>query len=145
MKKIWLAFTAIILAGSLHAAELTWLTDLARAKARAAAEKKHVLINFTGSDWCSFCIKLHKEVFSKPEFAEYAQKHLVLVEVDFPRKKEQPPELKMANKKLQDQYRVTGFPTLILLDSTGKQVGQKVGYGGGGLAAVLADLGLEKK
>ena len=145
MKRLWLTLTAVLLAGSLQAAELTWLTDLDQAKARAAAEKKHVLLNFTGSDWCVFCIKLQKEVFSKPEFAEYAQKHLVLVEIDFPRKKDQPPELKKANKKLQDQYKITGFPTLILLDSQGKQVGKKVGYGGGGLAAVLADLDLEKK
>lgn len=145
MKRLWFALTAVFLAGSLQATELTWLTDLDQAKARAAAEKKHVLLNFTGSDWCPFCVKLQKEVFSKPEFAEYAQKHLVLVEIDFPRKKDQPPELKKANKKLQDQYKVTGFPTLVLLDSQGKQVGKKVGYGGGGLTAVLADLGLEKK
>lgn len=145
MKRLWFVLTAALLAGSLQAAELTWLTDLDQAKARAAAEKKYVLLNFTGSDWCPFCVKLQKEVFSKPEFAEYAQKHLVLVEIDFPRKKEQPPELKKANKKLQDQHKVTGFPTLVLLDSQGKQVGKKVGYGGGGLAAVLADLGLEKK
>ncbi len=144
MKRLWLALAAVFLAGSLQAAEPTWLTDLDKAKARAAAEKKHVLINFTGSDWCTFCIKLQKEVFSTPEFAEYAQKHLVLVEIDFPRKKEQQPELKKANKKHQEQYGVTGYPTLILLDSSGKQVGKKVGYGGGGLAAVLADLGLKK-
>ena len=145
MKQLWIALTAVLLTGTLLAAEPTWLTDLDKAKAQAAAEKKHVLINFTGSDWCTFCIKLQKEVFSQPEFAEYARKHLVLVEIDFPRKKEQPPELKKANKKLQEQYGVTGYPTLILLDSTGKQVGKKVGYGGGGLAALLADLGLEKK
>lgn len=145
MKKTWLPFAVLVLAGSLHAAELTWLTDLDKAKTQAAAEKKHVLINFTGSDWCGFCIKLQKEVFSTREFAEYAQKHLVLVEVDFPRKKEQSATLKAANKKLQEQYKVDGYPTLILLDGTGKPVGKKVGYGGGGLAKVLADLGLEKR
>lgn len=132
----------LALAGRLQAAEPTWLTDLATAKTRAAAEKKHILINFTGSDWCGFCIKLHREVFSKPEFADYARQHLVLVELDFPRRKEQPEELKAANRKWRDHYKVTGFPTLILLDHRGQEVGKMVGYGGGGLSAVLEKLGL---
>ncbi len=132
-------------AWGLHAAEPQWHTDLAKAKQEAQAANKHVLINFTGSDWCGFCIKLHKEVFSKPEFAEYARKHLVLVEVDFPRRKVLPQDLKAANQKLQKEYEVKGFPTLVLLDSQGKKVGQMVGYGGGGLEAVLQKLGLSKQ
>ncbi len=132
----------LALAGPLHAAEPTWITDLARARERAAAEKKHVLINFTGSDWCGFCIKLHREVFSKPEFAGYARQHLVLVELDFPRRKEQPEELKAANRKWRDHYKVTAFPTLVVLDPRGQEVGKMVGYGGGGLTAVLEKLGL---
>lgn len=138
-----LAVLALLtLTGRLHAAEPVWLTNLDQAKARAAAEHKHVLINFTGSDWCGFCIKLHREVFSQPEFAEYAGKHLVLVEVDFPRRKEQPETLKAANRKWSNHYKVSGFPTLILLDSQGKEVGKMVGYGGGGLTSVLEKLGL---
>lgn len=143
MKPILLTIAAALAALSLNAAELQWHTDLAKAKEKAAAENKQILINFTGSDWCGFCIKLQKEVFSKPEFAEFANKQLVLVELDFPRNKEQSAELKAANKKLQEQYKVSGFPTLILLDSHGKKTGEMVGYGGGGLDAVLKKLGLK--
>lgn len=74
-----------------------WLTDAAKAQAQAKAEKKLVLLDFTGSDWCGWCIKLNKEVFSKPEFAEYAKKNLVLVEVDFPRRKKLSPAQNKAN------------------------------------------------
>ncbi len=61
-----------------------WLTDLRIAKERARQEKKAILLNFTGSDWCGWCKKLDAEVFSQKEFKDYAAKHLVLVEVDFP-------------------------------------------------------------
>jgi protein disulfide-isomerase len=88
------------------AEELNWITDLPKAQSQAKAEKKMVMLDFTGSDWCGWCIKLHNEVFSKPEFADYAKKNLVLVEVDFPRKKQQPEALKEANDALQKKYRI---------------------------------------
>lgn len=125
---------------SLSAADLEWHTDLAKAQAKAKAENKRVLIDFTGSDWCGFCIKLHKEVFATPEFAEYAKKNLVLVEIDFPHKTPQSAELKQANEKLQKEYKVRGFPTLVVLDSAGKKLGEIVGYGGGGPKAVIGKL-----
>jgi len=142
-KHLACSLLAALAVWAVQAAEPKWHTDLAKAKEKARAANKHILINFTGSDWCGFCIKLQKEVFSKPEFAEYAQKHLVLVEIDFPRNKEQPETLKTANRKLQKEYKVSGFPTLLLLDSQGKKVGQMVGYGGGGLDSVLSKLGLK--
>lgn len=119
------------------AAEPKWHTDLAKAQALAKTENKKVLINFTGSDWCGFCIKLHKEVFATPEFQEFAAKNLVLVEADFPRNKTLPAELKAANEKLKDQHKVRGYPTLVILDSQGKKLGEIVGYGGGGPKAVI--------
>lgn len=128
--------------GAAGAAEPVWLEDLPKALAQAKAEKKQVLVNFTGSDWCGFCIRLKKEVFDTREFAEYAQKHLVLVELDFPNRKEQSEERKKANRKLQQQYKVEGFPTLILLSPEGKELKRMVGYGGGGFAAVKQRLGL---
>jgi thioredoxin-related protein len=111
-----LAFTA--------AADSTWLTDVAKAQAQAKAENKLVLLDFTGSDWCRWCVKLKKEVFSTPEFTEYAQKNLVLVEVDFPKHKAIPEAEKSAHKALAQKYGVRGFPTIILLDGAGKQVAQ---------------------
>ena len=123
------------------AAELNWLTDLPKAQAKAKEEKKLVMLDFTGSDWCGWCIKLNKEVFSKPEFAEYASKNLVLVEVDFPRTKKLSAELKKANAALQEKYKIQGYPTIIVLNSDGKKVGE-LGYEPGGPKPFIA--GLEK-
>ena len=129
-----------VLTSGVSAGELDWGTDLAQAQARAKAENKKVLINFTGSDWCGFCIKLHKEVFATPEFQEYAKKNLVLVEADFPRRTSLPADLKAANDKLKQEHKVTGFPTLVVLSGSGARLGQIVGYGGGGPKAVIARL-----
>jgi protein disulfide-isomerase len=109
------------------AAELEWQTDLAKAQALAKKENKLVMLDFTGSDWCGWCIKLNAEVFSKSEFEEYAKKNLILVEVDFPRKKKLSQEQQKANNTLQEKYKIEGYPTIIVLDSEGKQVG-KTGY-----------------
>ena len=116
-----LATTAVFTA---TAAEPEWLTDTAKAQAQAKTENKLVLLDFTGSDWCGWCIKLNKEVFNTPEFAEYAKKNLVLVEVDFPRKKKLSAEQKSANEALSKKYSIEGFPTLILLDGSGKKLGE---------------------
>jgi thioredoxin-related protein len=124
------------------AAELTWHTDLTKAQALAKAEKKIIMIDFTGSDWCGYCIKLDKEVFKTPEFAEYAVKNLVLVTIDFPRKNPLPEAQAKANNALKAKYDVSGFPTLVLLNPDGKEVGRQVGYeSGSGTKAVckLAD------
>lgn len=144
MKKIAIALLAGWTLIQVQAAELTWLTDLPKAQAQAKAENKMVMLDFTGSDWCGWCIKLNKEVFSKPEFAEYAKKNLVLVEVDFPRTKKLSAEQKAANDALQKKYGVQGFPTIIVLNSDGKQVGE-LGYMKGGPAAFTAELDKAKK
>src|ERR1700742_793487 len=88
------------------AAEPEWMTDVPAAQAKAKAEHKMVLLDFTGSDWCGWGIKFKKEVYSTPEFSEYAAKNLILVEIDFPHDKPQGAELKAANKELQAKYRV---------------------------------------
>lgn len=106
------------------AADSTWLTDLPKAKKQAKAEGKLTLLNFTGSDFCSSCIRLHKEVFPAKEFAAFAKQRLVLVEVDFPLKKKQTPELKAANEALSNEFKVDGYPTLILLGSDGQKLGE---------------------
>ena len=88
------------------------------------AEGKLVLLDFTGSDFCSSCIRLHKEVFPAKEFAAFAKQRLILVEVDFPLKKKQPAALKAANEALSKEFKVDGYPTLILLGSDGKKLGE---------------------
>ena len=144
MKKIVIGLFASLALLQVGAEELTWLTDVPKAVAKAKEEKKLVMLDFTGSDWCGWCIKLHKEVFSKPEFAEYAKKNLVLVEVDFPRAKKQSAELKKANEELQAKYKIEGYPTIIVLNGEGKKVGV-TGYVEGGPKAWLAELDKQVK
>ena len=126
------------------AADLEWLTSLPKAQEKAKTDGKLVLINFTGSDWCPWCVKLKKEIFEKPEFAQYADKNLVPVEIDFPRKKQQPPELKKANQALQQQYKIQGYPTIVVLNGEGKEVG-RLGYMKGGPKAFIEELEKLKK
>ncbi len=116
-----------------------WDDDYDKALAQAKTEKKMVLLDFTGSDWCGWCIKLDKEVFSKPDFKTYAKANLVLVEVDFPQGKRQTRKLKEQNEKLQAEHGVKGYPTIIVLDAEGKKVGQ-LGYMEGGPKAFIAEL-----
>jgi protein disulfide-isomerase len=122
----------------IHAAE--WLTDLPKALEKAKTEKKQVLLDFTGSDWCPPCKALHKNVLTSKEFEDYADKNLVLVVVDFPRSKEQTEELKTANKALSEKFKIEGYPTVILLNAEGKELDKKVGYGGEKTEAVIARL-----
>ncbi|MES2981336.1 MAG: thioredoxin family protein [Verrucomicrobiota bacterium] len=133
MKKLILTLMASLVAVSFSmGAESLWMHDFEAAKAKAAKEGKPIFINFTGTDWCGWCIKLEKEVFSQKAFQDYAKENLVLVEVDFPKKKEQTAELKEQNKKLDKEYGVEGYPTLYLLDATGKKLTEDIGYREGG-------------
>lgn len=120
-------------------AELSWQTDYKKAQEQAKADKKLLLVDFTGSDWCGWCIRLNREVFSKAEFQEYASKNLVLVEIDFPRSKAQSDALKKQNEQLAMQYQIQGFPTLVVLNSEGRVVGE-LGYMQGGPSAFIAEL-----
>lgn len=130
------------------AEKLEWLTDYEAAKRRAQEQKKPLLVNFTGSDWCVFCIRLKNEIFAKPEFAAWAKEHVVLVELDFPRKKKLPKELAEQNEKLQEQFAVEGFPTVVFVGTDGKEI-SRTGYERGGptpwLAAAERELGIAKK
>ncbi|HZF00735.1 MAG TPA: thioredoxin family protein [Methylomirabilota bacterium] len=101
MKKIVIALLVCFALLRVSAADLNWLTDLPKAQAQAKIENKLVLLDFTGSDWCGWCKKLDAETFSKSEFADYAVKNLVLVQLDYPNKKPQSDDLKKANAALQ--------------------------------------------
>jgi len=129
------------------AEEGKWLHDFEAAKTQAKEESKPIFINFTGSDWCGWCIKLEKEVFTKKEFQEYAKDNLVLVEIDFPEKKEQSVDLKAQNKKLDKDFEIEGYPTLFLLDADGKKFTDDIGYREGGPEAYVKHLKslIEKK
>ena len=141
-----LALTAsTLLIGTTRAEGAAWLTDYDKAIAQAKAENKAVLLDFTGSDWCGYCIKMVKETLSKKEFTEYAAKNLVLVEVDFPNNKPQTDVVKKQNEELQKKFGVQGYPTFLLLDKNGKELGRQRGYLEGGPSAFMAKLNGFKK
>ena len=140
-----IAFTALLAAfiattAARAAVPPGWTDDYAKAVEKAKAENKNILLDFTGSDWCGWCIKFDKETLSTDKFAEYAKAHLELVVVDFPNKKPQSDDLKAANKALQKKYDVDGFPTFVLLNADGKEIGRQVGYTPGGPDAFIAKL-----
>jgi protein disulfide-isomerase len=125
-----------------------WQTDYAKALALAKSQNKRVLLDFTGSDWCGPCIELRKRVLSRPDFSAYADKNLVLVEIDYPQRKKQSDELKKQNEKLSKQYGIDekGFPTIMLLDPSGKVLREFTGYDGDTTAGFIAWIeGKEKK
>jgi len=144
MKRLLIAVSLLAALIGVNATELKWSTDLPKALEKAKAEKKLVLVNFTGSDWCGWCIKLDREVFSKDEFAAYAEKSIVPVKIDFPRRVDQPAELKKANRSLQEKYEIRSFPTIIVLDAEGKEIG-RLGYRPGGPKAFVEALEKLKK
>ena len=117
----------VVFATAVLGADDLWQTNFEMAKAKAKAEKKLLLVDFTGSDWCGWCIKLKDEVFDKEEFQTQAPKQFVLVEADFPNQKKLPAELKAQNDKLEKKYAIRGFPTILLLDAEGAVVAQ-TGY-----------------
>ncbi len=104
-----------------------WMTDLPAAQAKAAAEGKAVLVDFTGSDWCGWCVRLRQDVLDKPEFAEYAKDKFVLMEVDVPRNPNFDKELLAKNQQLCEKYKVSGFPTIMVLTPEGHVAGGFVG------------------
>lgn len=128
---------AVVAAASARA-ELPWMNDLDEAKVVAAKEKKAILVDFTGSDWCSWCIRLRKEVFDQKAF-EVATKDFIFVELDFPHGVKQAPERKAKNEALAKKFNVQGFPTVLLLNSKGEPFAQ-TGYQEGGAEAYLKSL-----
>ena len=121
-------------------AESSWLNDYKKAQQEAKSTNKVLLLNFTGSDWCGWCIKFDREVLSKPQFKDYARDNLVLVELDFPRAKAQSPEVRKQNRKLAQQYEVVGFPTIVVLNSDGQTLWKFDGYFPGGPEAFIEQL-----
>ena len=134
-------FVFSLTALSLRAADLTWLTNLAKAQAQANAQKKSVLLFFHGSDWCPPCIEMQRQVFDSPKFIAYARQALVLVDVDFPEKTKQTDAQRKANQALKARFNVgDNYPTLVLLNDAGETVFQEAGYDGGGPGEILPSL-----
>jgi len=133
-----ISVAALLASPSLAKAESGWLTNHKESLEIAAKENRPILVDFTGSDWCGWCVKLQKDIFSKPEWQSFAKENVVLLELDFPNSKPQSAELKAQNAELQKKFGVNGFPTLVLLDSKGKEIARNEGYLQGGPQALIS-------
>lgn len=139
-KSIWLSvFVSVFSLLTATAAGDAWMTDYSAAQKRAKAEGKPLLLDFTGSDWCPPCMALNSQVFSQEAFLSYAGEALILVEVDFPRRKSQSAELKAQNEALAVKYGIEYFPTILLVSPEGEVLG-RTGYQSGGASAYVAHL-----
>lgn len=112
MKKVFLTVVLVMGSFAMQAQELEWETDINKAIVVSNKTKKPMLLFFTGSDWCGWCIRLQKEVLKTSEFANWAAKNVVLVELDYPRGKAQSDKIKAQNAGLQQTFGIQGFPTV---------------------------------
>lgn len=104
-----------------------WITDPVQAKQSAIKDQRMILILFTGSDWCPWCVKLEEEILRTSVFKDWASDNFVLLYIDFPRRKHIDQDLAKSNAAVARQYGVSSYPTVLFVDSTGKQV-FKYGY-----------------
>ena len=139
MKKRIIIVLLLILGFNLQAQELNWIDDVDEAIAVSKKTNKPILANFTGSDWCGWCIRLDREVFSKAEFEKWATENVVLLKVDFPKRKQLPQEQLVKNHQLKNAFQVRGFPSIYLFNpgegenpKQGIKVLGKTGYQKGG-------------
>lgn len=115
-------FTGIVLLSLLMMSFTTWETNFEKAKTTATKEHKYILLNFSGSDWCGPCIRMHKEIFDNEAFQQFATQKLVMMNADFPRQKKNQlsKDLQKQNDQLADKYNSKGsFPMTALLDANG--------------------------
>lgn len=113
------------------AASPRWNTSYLTAVRLARQSRKPILTWFTGSDWCTWCKRLEAEVFDTTQFKQWARKNVVLLLLDFPRRKSQSDEIKRQNENLLKKYRVQGFPTVLFITSQAEELG-RTGYLSGG-------------
>lgn len=95
-----------------------WMVDLDKAYAASVKEGKPIMANFTGSDWCGWCKRLTATVFSQPEFTAWAKDHVILLELDFPKRTQIPEKFRTQNSRLQSAFNVRGFPTIWVFNAT---------------------------
>ncbi len=130
-----LALTGFSLAGGEG-----WTSDFAAAKKQATEENKDLLMDFTGSDWCGWCIKLKDEVFKHDGFKNGVKESFLLVEIDFPKDKSKLSEETQAqNRKLGEEFGIEGYPTIVLADPSGRPYAT-TGYQPGGPEKYVAHL-----
>jgi hypothetical protein len=102
-----------------------WHYNLDEARQLAKDQHKHILLNFSGSDWCAPCILLRRQILDNPDFLQMADTSLILVNADFPRSKKNQltPQQQELNNSMADKYNSQGkFPYTLLLNADGKVV-----------------------
>lgn len=143
MKKSFITLLLVLGSIGVQAQELVWQTNVNKAMEISKKTKKPLLLFFTGSDWCGWCIRLQNEVLRTPEFAVWAKKNVVLVELDFPRRTVQSEEIKKQNSELQQSFGIQGYPTVCFVNGSNKngkinfEYLGKTGYVSGGSSAWL--------
>jgi len=118
MKKMMIALFLVMGAMTMQAQDLVWHNDVKKATEISKKTKKPMLLFFTGSDWCGWCMRLQKEVFKTPEFTKWAKDNVVLVELDFPRRSPQQPEIQQQNQQLAQTFQIGGYPTVWFVNAT---------------------------
>ena len=134
--KIALLLVCFLSVGILSAADKMWLTDFDQAKKEAAQRNLPILLEFSGSNWCKWCMKLDDEVFSTKAFKDYAKDNFVLLFIDFPTDGSLSQEQIMKNQALANLYQAYTFPTVLILDKNGKELARG-GYMQGGSEAYI--------
>lgn len=117
-----------------------WTDNYAQAVQQARAEKKYLLLDFTGSDWCTFCKAFDREVLETPQFKAWAKKNVVLVQVDFPHQTPLSDAVKSQNSTLAAKYPLKGYPTVVITDTTGRSLARVNGYRPGAGSSYVRDL-----
>ena len=116
-----------------------WIDNFEAGQMISEKTGRHMLINFTGSDWCIWCKRLKEEIYEHTDFKEYAGKKLVLVEIDFPRRKPLPEKTALANNELAKKFDIRGYPSVIILGPDGQLAG-RTGYVRGGVVEFLTGI-----
>jgi len=112
MRNSFILLLLVISSYSVSAQNVVWHTDINKAVDLSNKTQKPMLLFFTGSDWCGWCIRLQKEVLKTAEFESWAKENVILVELDFPRRTPQSDEIKKQNMELQQMFQVRGYPTV---------------------------------
>lgn len=121
---------ALLIITSVQAISQNWITDFETAKQEAKDKNQKIILVFQGSDWCAPCIKLEREIWNTETFKSYAVDHFVMLQADFPRKKQNKldNELQEKNNALAEKYNKNGyFPFVVILDHKGNVLGE-TGY-----------------
>ena len=112
-------------------------TNFAASAALANKANRALLLAFIGTDWSISSLKLDREVFDQPEFADNSNYNFVLCKLHFYQTQERLPETIRQNEELATKYNIQEFPTVVVLSSDGREIG-RFGYVPGGVKAFAA-------